>query len=784
MQNHQHLCQHCFTPIEESSNSVFCCKGCELVFKLLQTWPESEREQLKNRPVTHNADYKWMDETSFREIYQYQNSNNELQKYVFYIEGIHCSACLKLLESLPQFIPGLAKAELHFGTGLLEIEIDSEVSLCETATLINKMGYIPHLTDPKNNTNSFLEKENRKDLTQIAVAAAVAGNIMLLSISIYAGLQGDMAQVFNWLQFFLFLPIVCYSAIPFYKGAIRDIKFKQIGIDLPIVLALIMGTALSVINLISSADGQAEIYFDSTASFILLILASRYLLKRIQQKALAPSLYSDFIQSQGVFRIINDQKIFTPTQLLNAGDLVEIQSNGRIPFDGVLVSKTALIDQSILTGESEPKVFTSTMPILAGSKLLQDHALITVTQIGSQTYLGRTLKEVENQQIKKSQSVQNSDRLAQILIVSVFSLAVLFFASYTFFEFAGGAQEAFRRSLALIIVACPCALALGTPLALARGLKLAAQKGLLSKNAQIFERLSKLQSVAFDKTGTLTTGYLKLKETPLMSKELKSLILSLEEKSQHPIAFALRRSWGHLPLLKVDEYEEIPGLGIKAKINGDSYTITKESSESKSSLGPQITIKKNDIKIMSLNFTDETNPEAATVIKKINDLGYKTYLISGDHEGSVYRLGQQVGISQEQILFNQTPENKAEFFKTHQNTLMVGDGGNDLLAMNKALGSVAVKGSVSECLKTADVYLSNGHLDGIVNLILIAKQTRQILKRNLSIALIYNIATGSAALLGLVGPLAAAVLMPLSSIALILSSSKFSLLPNKTESTK
>ncbi len=560
MTNASRECQHCGTPLTPQQEN-FCCTGCENIHTLLKEIPEQDRHATSRILSASDKRYQFLDQTDFRSLYQH---DTEGRKFQFYIDGIHCASCIKLLESLPLLDSTVSSSELHFGENILEITLSPQGQLSNIASLIHRMGYIPHPLAKGFNLREELKRDNRKDLIRIGVAAGCAMNIMLFSISVYAGLTGSMGVLFNWLQFILFIPILLFSAVPFYRGSLRALRYGQISIDLPITIALVASSFFSVASIL---QGGNQVYFDSTASFVLLILSSRYLLKRIQQKTQESSFFSEFMQKPGAWVKSATGLIFKPITSIEVGEILTLPRGERIPVDGILLSPRASIDFSVITGESAPRTISQGMAILAGSRSYTDGIEVKAEKTKDSTQLGEMLRTVELAQNRKTPLLNKADKAAQILILVVNLAALVFYFYYANIN----KTEAFSRALALIVLACPCALALGAPLALSQGLRRALRLGIIVKSPEIFEKALSTKSVAFDKTGTLTVGSLNLYEAPLMSQQLKSVLLGLESQSQHPIAFSLRKIWGSLPTSSVENLKEIPGVGVQGKIDGHFY---------------------------------------------------------------------------------------------------------------------------------------------------------------------------------------------------------------------
>lgn len=752
------FCKYCGTP---ARGQDYCCSACEVLD--LRVGPLPILEETLNP-------YSYLDKKEFRELYLQKNGEFD---YLFFAEGLHCSSCVHLLEKLPQFYSEVQAARVNFAQSTVAVKLSDNASLGQVAHTIKELGYQPIILSTQDNLSDKYTQENRAFLKRIAVAGFCAGNTMLFVIPVYAGLAGSLASLFNWLSFSLFLPVLMYSAVPFYRGAWNSLKYKVVNVDLPIVIAMLSGFILSTYNLIR---GDGAIYFDSTASFLFFILAARYLLKRVQQNYLSTSNIKSFFQTEKYLRLHgsaeNSLENFTEEPIhwshAKVGDLLKVQRGQSLPSDCELLSSRATLDMSLFNGESLPKVFSKGMILFAGTKVLDQDILVRVQFAFSESKLGKLLAQLDQGALLKSKFVALTDRLSQKLIVTVFSIAVLFFLIYMNVDFT----QAFNRSLALIVLACPCALAFGSPLTFGLALKKATQKGLLLKDATSLERMLNVKNIFFDKTGTLTEGALSLThcEPAIISPSIQKIILSLEAPSYHPIAFALRKAWPHPEsLFKVEEAQEILGRGVRGKIEGSWYEI-RHLAESTHESEIAIEVFKDSESISRLYFSDALRDNSAESIRQLQKHGLQCFILSGDKKARVLQTALECRIPKENVYGELFPEDKKEILSRYSNTCMIGDGANDSLSLQSADVGIAVKGSVDLSLQSADVYFTRGGLAPLFDLIHLAEDTRRVLIRNLSISLIYNAVGGSLALLGFINPMMAAILMPISSIIIILSS--------------
>lgn len=738
----------------QTQGAAHCCRACEILDSQIRALPILSEAQ---NPFSH------LDQKEFRDLYRHKG--HEDFNFLFFAEGLHCSSCVHLLEKLPQFYEHIARARVNFAQSTVAIQITDEGSLAQAAHVIQELGYKPTLLSPQDNVVEKYKEENRGHLKRIAVAGFCAGNTMLFVIPVYAGLAGTWAEVFNFLSFLLFLPILFYSAVPFYKGAWNSLKYQVINVDLPITVAMLSGFALSTVNLLKH-DGV--IYYDSTASFIFFILSARYLLKRVQQNYLSPTRVQSFFRTEKYLRVSDSEEKSIPWSHAQVGDLLKVQRHQTLPSDCVLESPQGTLDMSLFNGESMPKTFSQGMKIFAGTKVLDESLWVRVQVPFSESKLGQLLKQLDQSALQKSHFVTLSDKLAQKLIVTVFAIALVFF----FFYMSVNPTEAFNRSLALIVLACPCALAFGSPLTLGLALKKAQKLGILLKDATSLERIQKVKNIFFDKTGTLTEGNLQIShsEPAAIPQDIRKIILSLEASSYHPVAFALRKAW--LPscdLHSVSNGQEILGRGVSGSIEGSHYEI-RHLAESTHEVETGIEVLRNGQSLCRIYFVDALRNDSRSAVRRLQRQGLDCFLLSGDKKSRALQAAEACGIAKENTFGELFPEDKKAILERHSLTCMIGDGANDSLSLQTADVGIAVKGSVDLSLQSADIYFMRGGLSPLFDLMDLGKQTRHVLMRNLTISLVYNALGGTLALLGFINPMMAAILMPLSSLAIILSS--------------
>lgn len=757
------LCRHCGTP---SFQGDFCCTGCENVFGILKASGLSGYYDLKEsaycfqppQPVSWKAEaYGHLDSPEVRPLYV--NDHSEAR---FYVEGIHCVACLWLLERLPRLIPGLTACRLDVSQSLLTVTLAPGADLSPIADLIHRLGYQPHAIPTDQNAEALQRRERKAALMRIGVAGGCTGNLMLMAVSLYGGAAGQWGLVFRWVSLLVFLPIAFYAAVPFYRTALGALRSRQINIDVPIAIAIALGSVVSTFNLLT---GSPHIYFDSLAALVFLLLASRYYLREIQARSARSSQLLQSFFAPIAHRLEGGVPHDVPPDLLRAGELVVVEHGERVPADGRVQNGESQINASWLTGEYLPVDVKEGDPVYAGT--INEGPAFTFQVVGTvaESRLGRILQQLETE--TRSPLVGLADQVSRVFLAVVLVVAAALFLAFARTQPA----EGLNRALSLLIVTCPCALALATPLTFSYALARAYRKGYAIKSGEALERLSQVRTIFFDKTGTLTHGELTVDHWEDLTgdpAENRRLLLGLEQVSLHPVARALRHHLRGVTALALEDVEERSGQGVAGRLAGHHYEA--RAIPDPDSAATCIGLLEGDRLLARIRFRDRLRQEAKAAVRGLQGQGCTVGILSGDAAPVVQRLAQELGVDPGQARSGLSPEEKHRVILATPNALMVGDGANDALALQNAHVGVAMHGGMDLSLKVADVYLSHPDLRAVEELVVLGRETRKVLWRNFGLSIAYNLVGGIAAVMGWINPLVAAVIMPLSSITVLVSS--------------
>jgi len=762
-------CYHCGTLVSKPDAYVFnthqfCCAGCLTVYEFLtqnnleayyslkdKVAPNAQRE-----PVSFSKDnFKALDEDVLK--------NGEL---CFFLEGVHCAACIWLVEKVKDHVPGVTEARLDLGRQLAYFKL-SQAKASDVAKVLSRLGYTPHTVE--NNQKELFIRANRSALLRLGIAGACMGNIMMMSVAIYGGATGHIAHLFNWVSVVLSLPVIFYCALPFYKQALASFKAKHFTIDVPLALGIVGASGVSFINVM---QGRDVVYFDSIAMLVFLILSTRYLLQKIHQWAQDLSLNPwIFPKTASVWNPSTQSFIPVLASKIAIGDTVCVAVDELIPVDGVVIQGESWLDVASITGESQPQLVKRESFVFAGTRNTHSELHIKAIQTQEASRLSETLKQAQSQQ--RPALVSLSDFWASVLVsvVLVISAGILIWGWY----FNAGYQ-AFDRVLALLVVTCPCALGVAVPLTLTLAMKKASKHHVLVKNPDVFEKLTQIQTVIVDKTGTLTTGTLDVKQwTPILPHRFSdhfilSMVFSLEEVSHHPIAQALRRFCltQQANTIELQNRVEKIGVGVFADYEGLHYALKQLNETEESSPQTQIALYVQEQVVAVFYLEDTLRQDSKEVIDFFKQNKISTLLVSGDSSGVVKAVAKQLRLHD--WVANAMPDDKLKWVNANPKALFVGDGANDAAALKAAWVGIAVQGSLEMSWKAADACLISSGLKPIQHSVTLSHSALHIIKRNLWLSVVYNVLFGGLAIGGYITPLWAAVFMPLSSLTVVISS--------------
>ena len=793
----QVTCSHCGLPVpkglvEPDRDEQFCCSGCEIAFQLIKSnnldhfYAIRDRETTDRNPVGKiNETYRVFDDPTYADQF-YHDLPNGLRSVELYLEGIHCSACMWLIEKLPQITPGVVDTRLDFVRAMVRVVWNPEqTELSRVAHTLASLGYQPHpVRDAARRT--MRQREDRKQLIRMGVAGAAAGNTMLLAFALYAGLftgiESQFETLFRWASMLFGVIALAWPGSVFFRGAWAALSTRTPHMDLPIALGLSVGGVVGIVNTVT---GHGEVYFDSLTVLVFLLLVGRWIQHRRQRSAndAVELLYS--LIPLSARRVDDDQVTEVPIDALEIDDLVEVRAGDSVPADGVVESGDSKIDESLLTGESVPKSVSSGDNVYAGTTNQAAMLRLRVQAKGGQTRVGRLMDAVERASESKPVIVQTADLLSGWFVLIVTAIALTTFG-VCIVMYPNATHIAADRAVALLIVACPCALGLATPLAIAVAMGRAAKRSILIKGGHILESLSKPGTMWLDKTGTITDNQPSLVDW-YGDEEIKPIVAAIEAHASHPIAKALTAALPNKDEAATDVIQH-PDGGIEGTVHdkqviiGSTHFMTTRAVTRASTMDHAIQscIDRNltpvqvsvDGRVVAVaGIGHSIRPDAQSSINALRERGWRLGILSGDHPHLVERVADELGIDPDMTFGGITPEGKQAILKKYQSgkstTVMVGDGINDSAALAQATVGIAVHGGAEVSLAAADVYIGNPGLTPIVELVHASDRSMKTIRRNIVASLGYNVAAVTLAAFGLINPLVAAILMPISSFTVL-----------------
>lgn len=789
------VCYHCGAqtrkPIVKHEHD-FCCSGCLGVYEIIEKNNLCEYYNFNQTPGVSLDQYE---EKSYKfDFLDNQDIVNQLIKFKsgtqihldFYLPQVHCSSCLYLLENLYQIQSGVLSSKLNFSRKELSVVFDSEkISAKQIAEFLTKLGYEPYFSLSDLGDKKGIKSPSKSRIYKLGVAGFAFGNIMLLSFPEYFAYGTDLDGLkpyFQWIILALIVPVMTYSSTEFYKLAWGGLKQRYLNIDLPIVLAMIITFSRSIYEVFTHTGPG---YFDSLSGIVFFMLLGRILQDRTYKSITFNRDFTSYFPiSSTVFK--EGREFTIPIVNIAVNDELIIHDQEIVPVDGLLVSGKALIDYSFVTGESNPVELEAGSWIYAGGRQLGASIRILSQKTVSQSYLV-SLWNKNDQKEQKSPTIEST----YVQKASMYFTLVLFTIAATAAIYWGmnDPSKIWNAVTAVLIVACPCALLLSVTFTHGHILSLLARHGFYLKSARVIERMNQIKHIVFDKTGTLTQSQDPLIQyvgMPLSEIEMDA-IASISRESTHPFGRSLAKKLNRIPL-DVEFVENVPGQGMLGLCDGlkvrlGSSDFLKVSEERRAELTSPIKEEDKDTLKGSSIWVEVDGKLKGVYLfssairgqlsESIEHLGkdYKLSLLSGDNarEESVIR-----GIfpSNTQVLFEQKPHDKRTFIEQLENagvkTMMVGDGLNDAGALMSSSIGVAVTEDISYFTVGSDAIVLGSALRKLPQFFKVAHDMRSIIWWSFVISILYNIVGLSFAVQGELNPIIAAILMPSSSISIVL----------------
>lgn len=770
-------CYHCGTDCDSGAvdfdDKKFCCNGCKTVYEIFSANDLTCYYDLEKNPGAIPEEvqgkYDFLDNDKIAEkLLEFNDSN--VQVVNLYIPHIHCSSCIWVLENLHKLKKGIVSTQVNFPKKTVRITYKSQqVSLKDLVLLMSSIGYEPYIS--LEDYEGGKKRIDRSLIYKLGVAGFAFGNIMTLSFAEYFEQEEFWLEkykhLFRWLMFAFSLPVVFYAGVGYFTSAIKGLRTRILNIDVPIALGIVVLFVRSTFEIVTDFGSG---FFDSLSGLIFFLLLGKF----FQQKTYN---YLSFERDYKSYFPISVTKISPKgeeknTQIYDVkkGDRLLIRNQELIPVDGILIKGNAQIDYSFVTGEANPVYKKSGDKIFAGGKQLAGIIEMEVLASVSQSYLTQLWSNDVFKKDKVDGFKTITDRISKNFTVAVLSIAFVSAGFWLFYD----SSKALNVFTAVLIIACPCAIALAAPFTFGNILRIFGRKKFYLKNATVIEQLAYSNAIIFDKTGTLTTN----KENEIiytgesLSSLEKSVLKSSLRVSNHPLSRTLYDYLKNEKTVEITNYKEIVGKGVKSSYKnikmkfGSSAFVSKE--EEIENLDTAVHIKINDKNKGKFIIKNAYRKGLENVLGKLKD--YKLSVVSGDNEGEKEFLSKILPNST--LLFNQKPNDKLKYVANLQSkdkkVCMIGDGLNDAGALAQSNVGIALSENINVFSPACDAILDASKFNQIPDFFKAAKKSIKIVKYSFMLSLMYNITGLYFAVTGQLMPVIAAILMPLSSISIVL----------------
>jgi Cu+-exporting ATPase len=772
---------HCYHCGETCANEkihvaekIFCCDGCKMVYQILNEGELCEYYNLNENPGINQRVHVRKDKFAFLDDDKIQvqliSFRDDKQVHVtFYLPQMHCSSCLYLLENLHRLDPGVVSSKVNFTRKEVDIVLlTPQTSLRKVAETLTTIGYEPYIS-----LNDLKEKRpaiNKSMVYQLGIAGFCFGNIMLMSFPEYLGIDASevgLRGMFRWANFALAIPVLLYSSLPFYESSWKSLKHKFLNIDAPIALAIIVTFIRSVWEVISGNGGG---YFDSMTGIVFFMLAGRIVQDKTYRQL---SFERDYTSYFPIAVSVLKENTEVPTTLpdLKPGDTLLIHNEELIPADGILSKGKAFIDYSFVTGESLPVLKEVGELVYAGGKQTEGNIEILVVKEVAQSYLTKLWNRDEFKKQEQAKSVSFVHLLSRYFTYIVLTIALVTGIYWQLND----PSKLWPAVTAIFIIACPCALLLSNTFTNGNILRILGHNHFYLRSAQTIEDMAKATHIVFDKTGTLTSTQqqdINYEGTALTTYQQQQ-VAALASCSNHPLSKALAKHLGIPKNREVTGFKETTGMGVEGSVNGDllrsgsyEFVAGKHNTQPGTAVYVSINNKVYGFFLFS-NHYREAIPQLLNELK--ND--YRLSVLSGDNEAEKVNLERLLG-RKATLLFHQKPEDKLQYIQQLQQqgekVMMIGDGLNDAGALKQSDIGIAVAEQTNNFTPSSDAIIEARQFSRLTKFIRLCRANRNIVVASFVMSIVYNIIGIAFAVQGNLSPLVAAILMPSSSLSILL----------------
>jgi Cu2+-exporting ATPase len=700
-----------------------------------------------------------------------QLSAQRAARIMLSLPAAHCAACISAVEGMLNAYPGVRSARLNLTMKRVLVDADADVTPDALIAALKSVGYVAHELDAGLLSATEADKTARDLLMRLGVAFFAMMNVMLLSVSVWSGADGVTRDLFHWISAAIALPTVVFAGQPFFKSAYASLRAGRLGMDVPISLALILASSISLFETVYSGH---HAYFDAAVMLCFFLLIGRYLDYRTRAIARSAAEELAALEVPRATVLVDGAEVVRAISEIAAGDIVLVRPGGRMPVDGVVIAGESEVDRSLLTGESVPVFAGVDTVVSAGEVNLTGPLVLRVTAAGRDSSLHRIADLVAVAEAAKTRYTSLAERASRLYSPLVH---ILSFAAFGYWMWATGGDLRFavNISAAVLIITCPCALGLAVPAVVTAASGRLFRKGLLIKQGTALERLAEVDTVVFDKTGTLTLGTPEAVNIDSHPSAAVEVAMALAGASGHPLARALAegaRARGLRPAA-IEDLREVPGYGVEGVWKGQRVRLGRaEWCGSAEVLDQTATwLSTGEAPPRAFAFTDRPRPGADAAVAALKAAGMRVILLSGDTEGAVAATARRLGIAE--WASGQLPAEKAArvaaLTAEGAKVLMVGDGLNDTAALAGAHVSISPASALDAARVASDIVLLGQDMAPIADAVRISCQASRRIVENFVISGGYNVIAVPLALMGLATPLAAALAMSLSSITVSLN---------------
>ncbi|MCK6527291.1 heavy metal translocating P-type ATPase [Myxococcota bacterium] len=780
-------CDHCGEPLPPGAPPGpaprFCCRGCAAVWSALHDAGLQDyyrlRERLPPGPVETTRDDALdafdAPEISRRSCRLEDAPGGPRLVATFAVSGMHCASCGWVIEEVLRGEAGVVEARASLAEERVRVELDPALAdappLARLARALSRIGYGARPVREGEPAAGEDGREGRRELLRLGVAAGGAMNLMLAAISLYAGdhtgMEAGHRELFRWTSLGIATPVVFYSAGPILARAAGAVRRGMVHVDVPLALAI---GAMYGSSAAATLTGRGEIWFDSLGMLVALLLGGRAVESAVRRRAgrrLASLLHRE---AAPAWRVTDSGTVPVPADLLVPGDRIALSPGDVVPVDAVVESGTSEVDFSVVDGESRPIPCAAGAALPAGARILTGGLRARVERAAADSTLAAIRSRVAAILSRRTPVERAADRIARTFVVAMVGVAALTALAWWWVD----PSRALPVTAAVLVVACPCALALATPLSFAAAVHGAAAAGLLVRDGGRLLDLGRISAVAFDKTGTLTDGVLRPLSLDLTDAgrdlgeaRLLALAAAACGPSRHPVSRAVVRAaaarGAGRPPLAVD-FREVPGEGVRARVEGHEVRVHR----------PGASVSVDGILAGRLDLRDQPRTGAAAAVAALGSLGIRTVLLSGDGEARALDLGRALGM--DEVRGGMSKEDKALWIARARaggaRIAFVGDGLNDAEALAGADVGLAVDEGVGLAVEAAAGTVRATRPEAVGEGVVLGRALARVLRQNFALSAAYNALAVAAAAAGLVSPLLAAVLMPGSSLAVVLNSAR------------